>query len=60
MSEEKKKLKQQGQGIAIGLALGLCFGAAIDNIPIGLCMGVALGAAYDGHCKNKSKDKEGK
>ena len=30
---------------------------AMDNIPIGLCIGVTLGAAYEGHYKNKNKDK---
>lgn len=59
MTKEKKPLNQ-GQGIAIGLALGLCFGAAMDNIPLGLCIGVALGAAYDANSKKKEnkEDKE--
>ena len=58
MEEGKKKL-EQGQGIAIGIALGLMVGLATDNIALWLCIGVALGAAYEGKSKVK-KDKEEK
>ena len=43
---EEKKTTQEGQYLAIGVALGLGVGATIGNIPIGLCIGVALGVAY--------------
>lgn len=59
MAEEKKNLKQ-GQGIAIGIALGLMVGIATDNIALWLCIGVALGAAYSTNAKKEvnKKDKE--
>ena len=57
MAKEKKPL-HPGHSLAIGMAIGLCFGIAMDNIPIGLCIGVALGTAYSA-CFNKNKeDKE--
>ena len=58
MAKGKKHL-EQGQGIAIGIALGLMVGLATDNIALWLCVGVALGAAYEGKSKVK-KDKEEK
>jgi len=58
MAKEMKNL-EQGQGIAIGIALGLMVGLATDNIALWLCIGVALGAAYEGKSKVK-KDKEEK
>ena len=58
MANGKKKL-EQGQGIAIGIALGLMVGLATDNIALWLCIGVAIGAAYEGKSKVK-KDKEEK
>ena len=59
MVKEKKPL-HPGQILAIGLAIGLGFGVAMDNIPIGLCIGVALGAAYSTNARGKEnkKDKE--
>ena len=56
MAKEKKSL-EQGQGIAIGIALGLMVGLATDNIALWLCIGVALGASYEGYNKKKNKDK---
>ena len=42
------------------MAIGLCFGVAMDNIPVGICIGVALGAAYSANTKKEEnkKDKE--
>ena len=61
MAKEKKPL-HPGQSLAIGLAIGLGFGVAMDNIPIGLCIGVALGTAYSANAKKEknTKDKEDK
>ena len=45
-SNDKKKRSAsfyQSQGLAIGLALGLIFGAAMDNIGVGLVLGIAVG-----------------
>ena len=33
----------QSQGISIGIALGLIFGAALDQIAVGLVLGIAVG-----------------
>ena len=59
MAKEKKPL-HPGHSLAIGMAIGLCFGIAMDNIPIGICIGVALGAAYSTNARGKEnkKDKE--
>lgn len=40
--------------LAIGLCLGLGFGALIDNLSLGLVLGVVFG------CISKVKDKSGK
>ena len=56
MAKEKKSL-EQGQGIAIGIALGLMVGLATDNIALWLWIGVARGASYVGYNKKKNKDK---
>ena len=45
MAKQKKNL-EQGQGVAIGIALGLMVGLATDNIALWLCIGVAIGASY--------------
>ena len=33
----------QSRGISIGIALGLIFGAALDQIAVGLVLGIAVG-----------------
>lgn len=33
--------------MALGIALGLIFGVAMDNIGLGLVIGVALGIMFD-------------
>lgn len=57
---EGKKPIEKGQYLSIGMAIGLCIGVAMDNIPIGICIGVALGAGYSAHAKEEEnkKDKE--
>ena len=52
MAEDKKKL-HPGHYLAIGIALGLCIGAAMGNIPIGICIGAGLGTAYAANAKKK-------
>ena len=61
MAEEKKPL-HPGQALAIGVALGLCIGVAMGNIPIGICIGAGLGTVYSAHAKKEEnkKDKEDK
>ena len=43
MDEKIKKNKEYY--IAIGLCLGVAFGAAFDNIGLGICFGLAFGVA---------------
>ena len=58
MSEEKRNM-HKGHYLAIGMALGLCIGVAMDNIPIGICIGAGLGTAYAVNTKKEEKkDKE--
>ena len=59
MAKEKKPL-HPGQSLAIGLAIGLGFGVAMDNIPIGICIGAGLGTLYAASAKKEEnkKDKE--
>jgi hypothetical protein len=61
MTKEKNPL-HPGQCIAIGLAIGMLIGVAMDNIPIGMCIGAALGTAYSANVKKEKnkKDKEDK
>ncbi len=44
---QKKPFIPKGSGVALGLVLGVAFGAALDNIGIGIALGLILGAAYD-------------
>lgn len=56
MNENEGKRKQ-GSGLAICLALGVCYGIIFDNLAIGLCIGVALGVSIDNYY-NRKNDKE--
>lgn len=38
----------QSKNLALGIALGLIFGAALDNVGIGLALGVAIGLLLPG------------
>ena len=40
----KKESNNRDKMIGIGLALGVAFGAAIDNVGLGICLGLAIGA----------------
>ena len=61
MAKEKKPL-HPGQSLAIGIAIGMLIGVAMDNIPIGICIGAALGTAYSANARKEEnkKDKEDK
>lgn len=41
--EKRPALFYQRQGIAIGITLGLIFGALLDQIGVGLVLGIAVG-----------------
>ncbi len=41
--------------IGIGLALGVAFGAAIDNVGLGICLGLAIGAGLGSTQNNKTE-----
>ena len=57
---DKENKTSKGQYMAIGIAIGMMIGVAMDNIPIGICIGVALGTAYSANAKKEEdkKDKE--
>ena len=58
---EGKKPIEKGQYLSIGMAIGLCIGVAMDNIPIGICIGVALVIIFIIFIyKDKSKQKSSK
>ena len=61
--QKEHKLVTEGQYMAmwsgIGPALGIAFGAALDNIGIGVAIGVVIGLAIGRYMDNKAK-KEGR
>jgi len=44
--------------VGVGVALGVAFGAAFDNVGMGLAVGIAIGASWSAvlHKKNQGKD----
>lgn len=61
MEHGKAKNRTLARYIAIGLLLGLSFGAGMKNIPAGIGIGLALGAMFYQLSRNKSdKRKEDK
>ena len=57
---EKKRNLHKGHYLALGLAIGLMLGFAMDNIPVGICIGAGLGTAYSANLKKEenTEDKE--
>ena len=49
----------QSRGIALGVALGLIFGTAVNQIGVGLVLGIAAGTAI-GRTLELKANKEGK
>ena len=54
MEHGKAKNRTLARYIAIGLLLGLSFGAGMKNIPAGIGIGLALGAMFYQLTRNKS------
>ena len=52
MNEKNKKMANAGNGIGVGVALGVLF--VLTNEPVWIALGVAICAAFDW---NKSKKK---
>lgn len=49
MSEEENNQmnsNKMGAGIAIGLVMGVAFGAIMDNMGVGIGIGMAIGVAF--------------
>ena len=49
MADQKKDQSGGGfnpLGLCIGLGVGLCFGAAMNNMGIGICLGMGVGLCY--------------
>ncbi len=42
--------------VGVGIALGVAFGAAFDNVGLGLALGIVFGAAYSVTLKKKDKN----
>lgn len=57
MRREGKETNPLAQYIGIGIALGVAFGAAIDNMGVGIALGIAIGAGI-GTTRQKEKDKD--
>ena len=59
MVEELNKTKKPykpGTMIGIGMALGVAFGAALDNIGLGIALGVVFGIVMDKRKKEAMSD----
>jgi hypothetical protein len=54
--KDNEKEKPSGSYIGIGIALGVVFGLALDNLAIGIALGVVLGVGFDE--SNKRKDEK--
>ncbi len=56
--EQKRPSKfYQSRGIALGVALGLIFGAAVDQIGVGLVLGIAAGTAIGRSLEVKANER---
>jgi len=51
----KKEFNNRDKMIGIGLALGVVFGAAIDNVGLGIGLGLAIGVGVGSMQNNKTK-----
>lgn len=51
-----KNQNKKGSHMGIGLALGVVFGLALNNLGIGIALGVVFGAAVDGFGKDKQSN----
>jgi hypothetical protein len=51
----KKEFNNRDKMIGIGLALGVVFGAAIDNVGLGIGLGLAIGAGVGSMQNNKTE-----
>jgi len=50
-----KEKSVYGEGVALGIPVGLVLGIAMDNIGFGLILGVALGVLYGKTKERKNK-----
>jgi F0F1-type ATP synthase membrane subunit c/vacuolar-type H+-ATPase subunit K len=51
-----QKAKKKGAWIGLGLALGVAFGAAMDNVGLGIALGICFGAALEAGRSRRDKD----
>lgn len=63
MSDQNKQNEQKSGsfnpiGMCIGLGIGLCFGAALDNMGLGLCLGMSIGLCFCVALGHKKEDKQ--
>jgi hypothetical protein len=50
--------KSSGSYMGIGIALGVVFGLALNNLALGIVLGVAIGAAWTSREGRKQSDDE--
>lgn len=55
-SNKTKKPYKPGTMIGVGIALGVAFGVALDNIGLGIALGVVFGAVMDKRKKEAMSD----
>ena len=55
---ETKKSLPSGAGFGIGIALGVVFGVALDNIGMGIALGVVFGAAFNAAQKRNNQNNQ--
>jgi len=58
MFKNRSKKYTKGQWIGVGIALGVAFGAAINNVGLGIVLGLAIGSAADAYTIKKLTQKE--
>jgi len=56
MESQAGKVSEKGAWIGIGLALGIVFGAAMDNMGLGIALGLGLGLAIEASRSRRAKD----
>ena len=49
---------RRGMKLAMGVALGVVFGAALGNVGLGVVFGAALGAAFEGAARRKDRNRQ--
>jgi hypothetical protein len=46
-THKPRRCKQSGEGLAIGVGIGVALGAAFNNLAVGIALGAGLGVVFD-------------